>query len=106
MAISGGSRKGSRRSRHSRKGSRKASRASRKASGGSHHSRKGSRHSKKGGAKHKLGHGEAYCPKCKVVKKVVNPKLETTARGGKRMHGTCPTCHGKVGVFVAKDYKL
>lgn len=62
--------------------------------------RKGNRGAAKKGP---LAADEAMCMKCKVSRKVQNPKIVTTKNGRKMMKGSCPVCGGKINKFVAAN---
>ncbi len=49
---------------------------------------------------------KAYCVKCKAKRDIKNPVMEVMKNKRKRVHGKCPTCGGKIGVFVKDDFKL
>jgi DNA polymerase II large subunit len=45
---------------------------------------------------------EAYCVKCKEKKEIQNPEEVVTKNGRPMIKGTCPTCGGKINLFVKK----
>ena len=45
---------------------------------------------------------EAYCVKCKTKKEMVDPVKVTSKNGRPMLKGTCPTCCGKLNLFVKK----
>ncbi|MCL2807751.1 MAG: DUF5679 domain-containing protein [Coriobacteriia bacterium] len=46
---------------------------------------------------------EAYCVKCKA-KKEMKDVVEVTSKNGRPMlKGTCPTCGGKLNLFIKKS---
>lgn len=47
---------------------------------------------------------QAYCVKCKEKGvKMKDPKIHTTAKGGKMAKGTCPKCGTVMCAMMSKD---
>ena len=45
---------------------------------------------------------EAYCVKCKTKKEMQNVTEVTTKNGRPMLKGTCPSCEGKLNLFIKK----
>ena len=45
---------------------------------------------------------EAYCVKCKTKKEMKDPVEVVTSNGRPMLKGTCPTCGGKLNLFIKK----
>jgi hypothetical protein len=45
---------------------------------------------------------EAYCVKCKTKKEIQNPVEVTSKNGRPMLKGTCPSCGGKLNLFIKK----
>lgn len=46
---------------------------------------------------------EAYCVKCKEKRKMVNPKISRTSRGGYIAKGKCAVCGTNMAAIMSKE---
>ena len=46
---------------------------------------------------------EAYCVKCKAKKEMLDVVEVTSKNGRPMLKGKCPTCGGKLNLFIKKD---